>query len=123
MLCIALTLVFAAASLSANINAIQHISGDTGYHQHTMLSSASAVHDHVDDHHDASPDEESRSDNVHGNHHHHGDSGSSALAHLQDADTDVVAITEPQLLAQDNQVPGSHILGLERPPKQLTLNA
>jgi hypothetical protein len=132
VLCIALTLVFAGASLSRMVDQIQHAPGASAVHEHLIFSDISLddAHDLELDHdqgqHEADndgSDEPDSSDQIAGGHHHHGDSGSGLIV-LASTDAGEIAMVGDALNAvPDRPAIGFEIQGPERPPKPSTISA
>src|SRR3546814_3284601 len=75
MLCIALALVFAGASLASAVDRMQHGPGGSPAHEHMLFSDISLEDAHDQDHHQPDQGGEDPSDRLAGGHH-PGDSGS-----------------------------------------------
>jgi hypothetical protein len=125
MLCIALAMVFAGASLSRNVDRLQHGPGGSPIHEHLLFSDISLDdgHSHDFDHDQSGYDDDDSSEPFTGGHHHHGDLGSGLIL-LASHDWSVPALRGDR----HNQVPepreaGFRILGPERPPKTSTISA
>lgn len=115
MLCIALTLVFAGASLSGVLDDLQHAPGAPAEHEHLLFSPISLEPHHAE-HHAPQPDQDSPADHLAG-HHHHGDNG-PGLVVPGSAGTAVLALTDDlREMMSDRQAPGWMARGPERPPK------
>lgn len=123
MLCIALVLVFAGASLSSAVDRIQHAPGASIEHQHMVFSEMTVELDHANDHLAPQPGDDDPADHLPGGDHHHGDAGSGMLVAALAASALFAISGDLHGLAPDNQTSGLHIHGPERPPKSLTLNA
>src|SRR3546814_1697036 len=78
MLCIALALVFAGASLASAVDRMQHGPGGSPAHEHMLFSDISLEDAHDQDHHQPDQGGEDPSDRLAGGHH-HGDSGSGLI--------------------------------------------
>jgi hypothetical protein len=121
MLCIALALVFAGASLASAVDRMQHGPGGSPTHEHMLFSDIS-LEDAHEDHHQPDQGNEDPTDRLAGSHH-HGDSGSGLII-LASADATVAALVdEAHGLAPDRPVLGFRIQGPERPPKPSTISA
>src|SRR3546814_18670172 len=116
MLCIALALVFAGASLASAVDRMQHGPGGSPAHEHMLFSDISLEDAHDQDHHQPDQGGEDPSDRLAGGHH-HGDRGSGLII-LASAPATVAALlaADPGLVTERpahrfrNQRPG-------RPPK------
>ena len=121
MLCIALALVFAGASLASAVDRMQHGPGGSPTHEHLLFSDIS-LEDAHEDHHQPDQGDGDPSDRLAGGHH-HGDSGSGLII-LASADATVAALLdEAHGLAPDRPAFGFRIQGPERPPKPSTISA
>ena len=124
LLCVALALVFGAASASSAVDRIQHPSDSPMQHAHLLLGDVSVdTHDHQDAEHSDSADDQddgAPSDGRPGPGHHHADAGpgvvifASGTAHLRDLGGDSHGF------GPDRVAPGLSIRGPERPPKGIT---
>src|SRR3546814_3278542 len=92
MLCIALALVFAGASLASAVDRMQHGPGGSPAHEHMLFSDISLEDAHDQDHHQPDQGGEDPSDRLAGGHH-HGDSGSGLII-LASADATVAALLD-----------------------------
>lgn len=123
MLCIALTLVFAGASMTSIVDRLQHDVGVAADHEHLPLSViAFDTSDHADGHSDAtSPvnSEDAPSHQPGTEHHHHGDSGPSLAAFGTLGQAGVFPISSSQPFVGDDRLASVLIHGPERPPKTI----
>ncbi len=121
MLCVALTLTFASASMANIVDRMQHQSSVAGDHEHLPFSKV--VFETCDQHHthhsahahdcgDA-PDHKPGT----GHHHHHVDSGSGLLANVPQGPPWAFSDSSAWRPAVDGRMPGFLIHGPERPPK------
>lgn len=119
---IALVLVFAAASLSVVVDAIQHAPGASPEHEHSLFSDASLMDDHTAEHGGGDGQEDGtgdRADHLPGGHQHHTDSG-SGLPALPLAGGALVAAGRDLLYpAPDTPRLGLSIAGPRRPPRSI----
>lgn len=117
-LCLALTLLFAAASAANAVNRLQHLTNGSAEHHHLPLADISVDED--GDHHPdmGDPDNDMSRDHQPGTgHHHHGDNGSS-LAIFGDARPLTFApgsVLHP--VRADRSMLGLAVRGPERPPR------
>lgn len=122
MLCIALALVFAGASLASAVDRVQHGPGGSPAHEHMLFSDISLEDTHDQDHHQPDQGGEDPSDRLAGGHH-HGDSGSGLIIPASADATVAALLDEAHGLAPDRPALGFRIQGPERPPKPSTISA
>ncbi len=115
MLCIALTLIFAGASLSDLMDDLQHVPGAAIEHEHFPFS-AIALDPHHAEHHAPQPDKDGLADHLAG-HHHHGDHGPGLVVQGSGGNMVFALGDDRHGIAPDRQTPASMGRGLERPPK------
>jgi len=123
MLCIALTLVFAGASMTSIVDRLQHEVGVIADHEHLPLSViAFDMSDHSDRHSDTTnsvDNEGAPSHEPDTGHHHHGDTGSSLPALGAQGQVVFFLASASQPFADDDRLAGVLIQGPERPPKTI----
>ncbi|WP_148276615.1 hypothetical protein [Sphingobium sp. SYK-6] len=123
MLCIALTLVFAGASMASTVDRFQHQTGVSADHEHLPLSIiASDMGDDGDGHSDTTNPDDSGSVPNHqsgAGHHHHGDAGSSLPALGSQGEGGLFQASLSQPPVADDRLAGILIHGPERPPKNI----
>lgn len=125
MLCAALMLAFASASMASVVDHIQHQPGMTSSHNHHPFSKI--VFDTSDHHHehaaaDLGEEEESPDRQPGTGHHHHVDSGSGMfvpVSHETSWTFSGALLWQP---AVDDRMPGFLTHGPERPPKGSTIH-
>jgi len=122
VLCMALTVVFAAMSLSSAFDREQHAPGAAAQHEHMLFGDLSIGEFSADDHHGPA-DENGSGDHLAGGHHYHADSGAGLLAHATDDIASFVGALEPLPREPSAHHPGLRVPGPERPPKRLTMEA
>ena len=120
----ALTVVFAAVSLSGTLDRLQHAPGAPVHHEHTALSQHTAEIDHADHHADAHDDESDTSpDHMAGAHHHHAEGGAGLAALPPGAPPVMLTASAPQGWEGFEHDIGLYSPGPERPPKYLMMDA
>lgn len=113
---IALAFIFAAASLSVVVDAVQHAPGAPSDHAHSLFSDASLMNDHAAEH-GGEDGKGEPADHLPGGHQHHTDSGSGLLAPPL-AGADLVAAGRGLVYpVSDAPRRGLSIAGPERPPR------
>lgn len=120
MLCVALTLTFASASMASIVDRIQHQSSVASDHDHSPFSKI--VFETSDHHHEPhttdSDDGRDAPEHQPGTgHHHHADSGSGFLATPSQGSSWVFSRASSWRPAADNRMAGFLTHGPERPPK------
>ena len=109
VLCIALTLVFSGAAAASIINAVQHMNGDPGVHEHVLFSNISLDDD---DHHS-----DIHSGDTGGHHHHHGDISTGMTAFAASGVAIPVTTGDRHRLARDHVQVSVRLSLPERPPR------
>jgi len=124
MLCIGLTLSFAGVGMASAVDRIQHQAHAADDHSHIAFSKITIeTSDHQHDPHPKILDDQDKApDHQPGKgHHHHGDSGSSLLAHLPQGSSSIFAQSASWCPTTDDGMLGLLIHGPERPPKGIAL--
>lgn len=122
MLCMVLTIAFAAALLSSLLDRAQHAPGALASHEHMVFSELSVEGPHVD-HHEDTAGEDGPADHLTAGHHHHADGGSGLMANAPSAEFQLALSDEPQAMEPQDGQTGLHSTGPERPPKQPMMDA
>ncbi len=131
LICMALALVFTAASVASRVDAVEHAFGQNTAHEHMLLSDI--VTDDHGDHHDThhargSALDTAVGDNANfdhqigsGHHHHHGDSPTGLLTAAGSSQTLLHAVS--LRLAIQSDAPSRKVgsPGPDRPPRQLDI--
>ncbi|MBN9534366.1 MAG: hypothetical protein J0I26_12970 [Alphaproteobacteria bacterium] len=123
--CIALVLVFTAASVSNTVNGFQHRLGGPIHHGHLIFSNIvfdtadqhAAGHNMASSQSDQTPDHEPET-----GHHHHGEAGSGPVLFQTGALEPLACAGGKLSLAADRLVSEHCVLGPERPPKAITIS-
>ena len=124
MLVLSLALLFASAMAWSNmVVELQHAPGQADEHESVLLSSLTAQLDHLDDHFPDRDDEDEAGGALQGHHHHSGDTNSAIPADAGHANQLAMADAGLHAIGPDCAKPGSELIGLERPPRFMTLNA
>ena len=108
-LCVALTLVFVGAAAASTINAVQHMNGDPGVHDHVLFSNISLDDD--DNHSDL------HSGDSGSHHHHHGDISTGMAAMPANGVSMPMATGDRYHLARDHVRVSIRLSLPERPPR------